>query len=53
MIETTKTKKVAEFFAGIGLMRVGLEQSGWTTVLANDIDPIKRRLYLNHFRGHP
>mgnify|MGYP006375664397 FL=1 len=51
MIETTKTKKVAEFFAGIGLMRVGLEQSGWTTVLANDIDPIKRRLYLNHFMG--
>ncbi len=44
-------KTVAEFFAGIGLMREGLEQSGWTTILANDIDPIKRRLYLHHFIG--
>lgn len=44
-------KTVAEFFAGIGLMRAGLERAGWATVLANDIDPIKRRLYLNHFKG--
>jgi len=46
-----KNKTVAEFFAGIGLMRAGLERAGWTTVLANDIDPVKRRLYLNHFKG--
>lgn len=46
-----KNKIVAEFFAGIGLMRAGLERAGWTTVLANDIDPTKRRLYLNHFKG--
>ncbi|NSL90219.1 DNA (cytosine-5-)-methyltransferase [Chitinophaga sp. Mgbs1] len=46
-----KNKIVAEFFAGIGLMRAGLERAGWATVLANDIDPIKRRLYLNHFKG--
>jgi len=44
-------KTVAEFFAGIGLMRAGLERAGWTTVIANDIDPTKRRLYLNHFKG--
>jgi DNA (cytosine-5)-methyltransferase 1 len=31
-------KTVAEFFAGIGLMRMGLEQAGWQTVYANDID---------------
>jgi len=51
MKDTTENKTVAEFFAGIGLMRAGLEQSGWTTVLANDIDPIKRKLYLHHFTG--
>src|SRR3990172_635904 len=26
----------AEFFAGIGLMRMGLEQEGWTVAFAND-----------------
>lgn len=31
-------KNVAEFFAGIGLMRLGLEQAGWRVVWANDID---------------
>jgi len=45
---TTK-KTVAEFFAGIGLMRAGLDRAGWTTIIANDIDPVKRRLYTNHF----
>lgn len=44
-------KTVAEFFAGIGLMRAGLEQAGWTVNFANDIDPTKRKLYLNHFEG--
>lgn len=34
-------KTVAEFFAGIGLMRMGLEKAGWKTVFANDIDPLK------------
>ena len=27
----------AEFFAGIGLLRLGLEQEGWTVAFANDI----------------
>ena len=31
-------RKVAEFFAGIGLMRMGLEEAGWQVVWANDID---------------
>ncbi len=43
-------KTVAEFFAGIGLMREGLEKSGWKVVSANDIDPVKYRLYKNHFK---
>lgn len=42
-------KTVAEFFAGIGLMREGLESSGWKVLFANDIDPVKYRLYKNHF----
>lgn len=37
----TKSKSVAEFFAGIGLMRIGLEKAGWNTVWANDIDSDK------------
>lgn len=44
-------KTVVEFFAGIGLMRAGLEDAGWSIKLANDIDPMKRKLYLNHFVG--
>lgn len=40
-------KRVAEFFAGIGLMRMGLEQAGWQTVWANDIDEKKWEMYRN------
>ncbi|MEI8078134.1 MAG: DNA (cytosine-5-)-methyltransferase [bacterium] len=40
---------VLEFFAGIGLMRMGLEQAGWKVVWANDIDEDKRRMYHGHF----
>ncbi|AEE53975.1 DNA cytosine methyltransferase [Haliscomenobacter hydrossis] len=40
----------AEFFAGIGLMRLGLEQAGWEITYANDIDPIKDKIYQNHFQ---
>jgi DNA (cytosine-5)-methyltransferase 1 len=42
-------KTVAEFFAGIGLMRMGLEQAGWQTVYANDIDEKKWEMYRDHF----
>ena len=42
-------KTVAEFFAGIGLMRMGLEQAGWRTIWANDIDPDKEAMYQRHF----
>lgn len=43
-------KTFAEFFAGIGLMRMGLERSGWKIKFANDIDPKKEKLYQNHFQ---
>jgi len=42
-------KTVAEFFAGIGLMRMGLEQAGWRVVFANDIDAEKQAMYQGHF----
>jgi len=42
-------KYFAEFFAGIGLMREELELAGWKVAMANDIDPLKERLYRNHF----
>lgn len=43
-------KTVAEYFAGIGLMRLGLQKAGWNVVLANDIDPVKYKLYHNNFK---
>jgi hypothetical protein len=42
-------KTVAEFFAGIGLMRMGLEKAGWRVVFANDIALEKRAMYTGHF----
>src|SRR5579862_2948360 len=42
-------RTVCEFFAGIGLMRLGLERQGWTVVFANDIDRQKYEMYKAHF----
>ena len=41
--------RVAEFFAGMGLMRAGLERVGVTTVFANDIDTTKAALYRSNW----
>jgi len=38
-----------DFFAGIGMVRLGLEPE-WRCVWANDIDPRKRRIYAANFR---
>ena len=38
----------AEFFAGIGLVRLALERQGWQVLFANDIDPEKAEVY-RHF----
>ena len=38
-----------EFFAGMGLMRAGLEQVGIETVFANDIDATKAKLYADNW----
>ena len=42
---------VAEFFAGAGLARLGLEQAGLAVVWANDIDADKAALYRRRFGG--
>lgn len=42
-------KTFAEFFAGIGLMRMGLERAGWQAAFANDIDEDKCEMYRDHF----
>jgi DNA-methyltransferase (dcm) len=42
-------KSFAEFFAGIGLMRIGLENANWRIAFANDIDRDKWEMYRDHF----
>lgn len=41
--------RAAEFFAGIGLVRLALEAQGWRVVFANDIDPDKLEMYAKNF----
>ncbi|MBI1927976.1 DNA (cytosine-5-)-methyltransferase [Candidatus Poribacteria bacterium] len=40
---------VAEYFAGIGLVRMGLEPIGWRMVWANDISAKKYEMYKDFF----
>lgn len=55
LVTTTSTNgagdrpRVAEFFAGIGLVRMGLEAAGFRVVFANDIEKMKLDLYELHF----
>ena len=42
-------KKFAEFFAGVGLVRLALEQGGWSCVFANDLDEKKLDIYKKNF----
>lgn len=42
----------AEFFAGIGLVRLALERQGWRVAWANDIDPDKAEIYNANFSGN-
>ena len=39
----------AEYFAGVGLARMGLEAAGWSPVFANDLDEQKLRMYEGQF----
>ena len=42
-------KTVADFFAGIGLVELGLEKAGWSTIYSVDYSDEKRQLYEGHF----
>jgi DNA (cytosine-5)-methyltransferase 1 len=43
----------AEFFAGIGLVRLGLESAGFRVAWSNDIEADKRDMYVGHFDDDP
>lgn len=47
-----KRRRAAEFFAGIGLVRLALERAGWKVSFANDIDPLKYKMYHTYFDGN-
>jgi len=47
---STLQQTFLEFFAGIGLVRMGLEKAGWRLLYANDIEPQKQQMYSAHFR---
>jgi len=46
-------KTALEFFAGIGLARMGLEAAGWEVVFANDNDPKKLGMHEGHWGPDP
>lgn len=48
---TSSRPLAAEFFAGIGLVRLGLEAAGIEVAWANDVEPMKRSLYAENFGG--
>ena len=41
--------RASEFFAGIGLVRLAIEAAGFDVVFANDIDPMKHKIYADNF----
>lgn len=44
-------KTFYEFFAGVGLIRAGLENTGWKCIWANDICKKKEEVYKKNFNG--
>jgi len=49
MKDHTTHTTVAEYFAGVGLIRMGLEPCGWRVVFANDISEKKYEMYKAFF----
>lgn len=47
----TRPLRVAEFFAGVGLVRSGLEEAGFEVVWANDIESTKFAVYAANFEA--
>ncbi len=52
-VEAIDHRTFVEFFAGVGLMRMGLEKDGWTLAFANDIDEAKYEMYSAQFADDP
>lgn len=48
---TAAKPQVLEFFAGIGLARMGLERAGFHVAWANDFEPKKKAMYDGQFPG--
>ena len=48
-VRVSKPVRVAEFFAGIGLVRLAAQNVGGKVVWANDIEPLKQRIYEENF----
>lgn len=48
-VAVSHDKTFAEFFAGIGLVHLGLSRGNWKCVYANDIEPKKKQMYEGHF----
>ena len=49
VLSSNRELSAAEFFAGIGLVRAGLERAGIDVVWANDIEPVKHAVYASNF----
>lgn len=49
IVEPTNPKTCVEYFAGIGLVRLGLERAGWDIVFANDWAHTKFDMYAAYF----
>lgn len=49
----TARPQALEFFAGIGLARLGLEEAGFQVEWSNDIDAAKCEMYRNNFGETP
>lgn len=49
-LPTAPKPRVLEFFAGIGLARLGLERAGFEVAWSNDYEANKKALYDGHFR---
>lgn len=45
--------RALEFFAGVGLARIGLERAGFRVVWSNDYEPAKHAMYRAHFNDGP
>ena len=53
MLNQQQQKTVADFFAGIGLVTMGLDRAGWKTIYALDYDEQKEAAYTHQFgSGH-